>query len=108
MENSVLLKAIIDNAIDGLITIDDRGIVESINPSACRLFDYAPEEVIGQNISILMPQPDRSYHDRYLFNYKQTGNANIIGIGRELIGMKKMEVIFHFVLALARLSTQAG
>ncbi|MFD2285900.1 PAS domain S-box protein [Pedobacter petrophilus] len=101
MENAVLLKAIIDNAIDGLITIDDRGIVESINPSACKLFDYAPEEVIGQNISILMPQPDRSYHDRYLFNYKQTGNANIIGIGRELIGMKKNGSYFPFRLGVS-------
>jgi len=101
MENSVLLKAIIDNAIDGLITIDDRGIVESINPSACRLFDYAPEEVIGQNISILMPQPDRSYHDRYLFNYEQTGDANIIGIGRELIGMKKNGSYFPFRLGVS-------
>ena len=89
MENAVLLKAIIDNAIDGLIAINDQEVVESINPSACRLFDYTAEEVIGQNISILMPQPDRSRHDHYLHEYKKTGEANIIGIGRELIGKKK-------------------
>ncbi|WP_426327742.1 PAS domain-containing sensor histidine kinase [Pedobacter sp. R-06] len=101
MENSVLLRAIIDNAIDGLITIDDRGIVESINPSACRLFNYDPEEVIGRNISMLMPEPDRSYHDHYLFNYKKTGEANIIGIGRELIGMKKNGSYFPFRLGVS-------
>lgn len=100
MENAVLLKAIIDHAIDGLITIDDSGVVESINPSACRLFDYDPEEVIGRNISMLMPQPDRSYHDRYLFNYKKTGEASIIGIGRELIGMKKNGSYFPFRLGV--------
>jgi len=101
MENAVLLKAIIDNAIDGLITIDQRGIVESINPAACKLFDYGPEEVIGRNISTLMPQPDRSYHDRYLFNYHETGKANIIGIGRELIGMKKNGSFFPFRLGVS-------
>ncbi|MFW0718637.1 PAS domain S-box protein [Pedobacter sp. N23S346] len=101
MENTVLLKAIIDNAIDGLITIDNMGIVESINPSACRLFDYSAEEVIGRNISILMPQPDRSSHDHYLYEYKKTGNANIIGIGRELIGMKKNGSYFPFRLGVS-------
>ncbi|MCX2477279.1 PAS domain-containing sensor histidine kinase [Pedobacter sp. MC2016-05] len=101
MENAVLLKAIIDNAIDGLITIDERGIVESINPAACKLFDYASEEVIGHNISKLMPQPDRSYHDRYLFDYRKTGKANIIGIGRELIGMKKNGSFFPFRLGVS-------
>ncbi|GGI26478.1 PAS domain-containing sensor histidine kinase [Pedobacter mendelii] len=101
MENTVLLKAIIENAIDGLITIDDHGIVESINPSACKLFQYAAEEVIGRNISVLMPQPDRTLHDGYLFQYKKTGNASIIGIGRELIGMKKNGSYFPFRLGVS-------
>ncbi|WP_369818090.1 PAS domain S-box protein [Pedobacter sp. R20-19] len=101
MENAVLLKAIIDNAIDGLITINDRGVVESINPSACRLFDYTAAEVIGQNVSILMPQPDMSRHNLYLNEYKKTGEANIIGIGRELIGMKKCGRYFPFRLGVS-------
>jgi two-component system sensor kinase FixL len=101
MENAVLLKAIVDNAIDGLITINDQGVVESINPSACRLFDYDAEEVIGQNISLLMPQPDRSSHDHYLHTYKKTGQASIIGIGRELIGMKKSGSYFPFRLGVS-------
>ena len=101
MENAVLLKAIIDNAIDGLITIDHRGIIESINPSACRLFDYADFEVLGQNISMLMPNTDAAKHDRYLSDYNQTGHASIIGIGRELIGLKKSGKQFPFRLGVS-------
>ena len=101
MENSVLLKAIIDNAIDGLITIDEYGIIESINPSACKLFKYSQEEVVGKNISMLMPQPDRTYHDGYLFRYKKTGEASIIGIGRELTGLTKTGTEFPFRLGVS-------
>jgi two-component system sensor kinase FixL len=101
MENAVLLKAIIDNAIDGLITIDDRGMIESINPSACKLFDYTEAEVIGSNISMLMPFADASKHDKYLSTYKQTGHASIIGVGRELIGLKKNGRQFPFRLGVS-------
>lgn len=101
MENTVLLKAIIDNAIDGLITIDDQGIIESINPSACRLFNYTEQEVLGKNVSILMPQPDRINHNGYLFHYNKTGKANIIGIGRELTGLKKNGSKFPFRLGVS-------
>jgi two-component system sensor kinase FixL len=101
MENSVLLKAIIDHAIDGLITIDDVGKIESINPSACKLFDYDEIDVVGKNISMLMPKADSSKHDGYLANYKYTGNANIIGVGRELIGLKKNGKQFPFRLGVS-------
>lgn len=101
MENTVLLKAIIDNAIDGLITIDDQGIIESINPSACRLFNYTEQEIIGKNVSTLMPQPDRTHHDGYLFRYKKTGKASIIGVGRELTGLRKNGSQFPFRLGVS-------
>ena len=101
MENTALLKAIIDNAIDGIITISDRGIIESINPSACKLFQRTPEEVIGQNISILMPPPDRNMHDAYLHRYQRTGEPHIIGIGREVIGLRKDESTFPFRLGVS-------
>ncbi len=81
MENTALLKAIIENAIDGIITIDGRGLVESINPAACTLFQYVPEEVIGRNVSMLMPQPYKSQHDNYIHRYQQTGEPHIVGIG---------------------------
>ncbi|TCD01497.1 PAS domain-containing sensor histidine kinase [Pedobacter psychroterrae] len=101
MEKAVLLKAIIDNAIDGLITIDEYGIIESINPSACKLFKYTELEVLGKNISMLMPQPDRAHHDGYLFRYKKTGEASIIGIGRELTGLTKNGTQFPFRLGVS-------
>ncbi|MDB5145483.1 MAG: sensor histidine kinase [Mucilaginibacter sp.] len=101
MENASLLIAIIQNAIDGIITIDDRGNVELINPSACKLFGYQAEEIIGQNVSILMPPPDKEQHDEYLQRYQRTGQAHIIGIGREVKGLRKDGKIFPFRLGLS-------
>lgn len=101
MENAALLKAIIENAIDGIITIDERGIVESINPSACRLFKCEPHDVVGKNISVLMPPPDRERHDEYINRYQRTGVPHIIGIGREVKGLKKDGTIFPFRLGVS-------
>lgn len=101
MESAALLVAIIENAIDGIITIDERGKIESINPAACNLFNYLPEEVIGKNISILMPPPDKEQHDEYLHRYQQTGHAHIIGIGRDVVGLKKDGTKFPFRLGIS-------
>jgi PAS domain S-box-containing protein len=101
MENAALLKAIIENAIDGIITIDERGKVETINPSACRLFQYNPEEVIGNNINMLMPEPYRSQHDGYIQRYQHTGDPHIIGVGREVTGLKKDGTPFPFRLGVS-------
>jgi len=101
MENALLLQAIIQNAIDGIITIDERGRVESINPAACKLFQYEPEDVIGNNIAMLMPQPDRERHDDYINRYQQTGQRHIIGIGREVMGQKKDGSKFPFRLGVS-------
>jgi two-component system sensor kinase FixL len=101
MENAALLKAVIENAIDGIITIDDHGRVESINPAACKLFQYTPEEVIGNNVSMLMPQPYKSQHDGYIHRYQQTGEPHIIGIGREVTGLRKDGSQFPFRLGVS-------
>ncbi|MGJ1234910.1 MULTISPECIES: PAS domain-containing sensor histidine kinase [Sphingobacterium] len=101
MDGGRLLSAIIDHAIDGIITIDNRGNVESINPAALELFGYQAEEVIGHNISMLMPEPDRGNHDGYLHNYQTTGHKKIIGIGREVMGLKKNGETFPFRLAVS-------
>lgn len=101
MENAALLKAIIDNAIDGIITINGRGIVETINPSACKLFQYTPKEVIGNNISMLMPSPYKSEHDEYIARYQQTREPHIIGIGREVTGQRKDGTTFPFRLGVS-------
>lgn len=100
MEEAKLLYAIINTAIDGIITIDDHGIVESINPAALKLFGYGEQEVIGNNVSMLMPEPDRSAHDGYLRRYQATGEKRIIGIGREVTGLKKDGSTFPFRLAV--------
>lgn len=101
IESAKLLEAIIENAIDGIITIDNQGIVESINPAALNLFGYQNAEVIGHNISMLMPEPDRSNHDQYIANYEETGKKRIIGIGREVRGLKKDGTTFPFRLAVS-------
>jgi two-component system sensor kinase FixL len=101
MESAKLLKAIIETAIDGIITIDDRGLIESLNPAAQKLFGYELEEVIGKNISMLMPEPDRSGHDGYINRYQHTGEKRIIGLGREVRGLRKDGSMFPFRLAVS-------
>jgi PAS domain S-box-containing protein len=100
-EDKTRLKAIIENAIDGIITIDARGLIETVNPAAARIFGYQPEEVIGKNIKMLMPEPDKSRHDQYLENYHTTGIKKIIGIGREVKGLKKDGTTFPFLLSIS-------
>ncbi|WP_134088279.1 PAS domain-containing sensor histidine kinase [Olivibacter sp. XZL3] len=105
METAKLLQAIIHNAIDGIITIDNKGVVESINPAALSLFGYEHErEIIGNNVSVLMPEPDRTRHDSYIHNYLTTGVRHIIGIGREVRGKRKDGSTFPFRLAVSEVS----
>ena len=101
MEKATLLKAIIESAIDGIITIDNRGLIESLNPAALKLFGYEETEVIGKNISVLMPEPDKSAHDGYLHRYDHTGEKRIIGKGREVRGLRKDGTTFPFRLAVS-------
>jgi len=93
--------AILQTAVDGIITIDDRGIVESFNPAAERLFGYTADEVIGQNISMLMPSPYREEHDGYIARYLQTGEPHIIGIGREVRARRRDGTTFPIALAVS-------
>ena len=95
------LQSIIDTAIDGIIQISARGIIEDINQSALNLFEYKKIELLGQNVSTLMPSPDREQHDQYIRNYTETRVPKIIGIGREVHGKTKSGKIFPFRLAVS-------
>ena len=95
------LRAILETAVEGIITIDERGIVESFNPASEKIFGYKAREVIGKNVSLLMPSPHRQQHDTYLGNYRHTGHAKIIGIGREVSGRRKDGTIFPMDLSVS-------
>lgn len=104
MEREKLLIAIIENAIDGIITIDDKGLIENINPAALQLFGFETrEELLGKNVSVLMPEPDKRMHDNYIANYENTGHKKIIGIGREVTGQRKDGSTFPFRLGVSEI-----
>src|SRR5258705_148473 len=88
-ETAARLRALTETAVDGVILIDARGVVLMFNSACEKLFGYSVEEVIGENVKMLMPQPYRHEHDRYITNYRDTRDPKIIGIGREVIGLRK-------------------
>jgi PAS domain S-box-containing protein len=96
------LLAILNTAADAIITIDEQGIIQSVNPATEQLFGYATDEMVGKNVSMLMPQPYRDEHDRYLQRYLETGRARIIGIGREVVARRKNGSVFPADLAVSR------
>ena len=100
-ETAARLKGIVETAVDGIITINERGLVETMNPAAERIFGYRASEVIGRNVSMLMPEPYRSQHDGYIERYRRTGERRIIGIGREVRGRRKDGSEFPMDLAVS-------
>ncbi len=102
-QSGTRMRAVLDNIIDGIITIDDSGVIESFNPAAEKIFGYSADELIGKNVSLLTPEPHRSRHDEYIENYKRTGEAKIIGIGREAEAQRKDGSRFPMELAVSEM-----
>jgi len=96
------IRSVFNNVSDGIIIIDEHGIIEKLNPSAEKLFGYAAEELIDHNISKLMPEPDRSRHDSYLNDYLGSGKAKILDTRREVNGLRKDGSIFPMELGVSR------
>ena len=106
--DALKLKAILEFAVAAIVTIDAGGRVETLNPAAERMFGYAAGEVLGRNISMLMPEPYRSQHDAYLAKYLATGKRRIIGIGREVAGLRKDGSTFPMHLSVGEFAIGAA
>jgi two-component system sensor kinase FixL len=98
-------RSILDTVPDAMIVIDEHGIMQFFSSAAERQFGYAESEAIGKNISLLMPEPDRSRHDGYLARYLKTGERRIIGIGRIVTGMRKDGTTFPMHLTIGEMQS---
>nr|WP_075090156.1 PAS domain S-box protein [Verrucomicrobium spinosum] len=101
-------RAIVETAVNAIITINERGVIESVNSATVRMFGYVTEEMIGRNVSMLMPSPYREQHDGYLGNYLRTGERKIIGIGRETLAQRKDGTIFPMDLSVGEVKLPRG
>ena len=95
------LRSVVETAVDAIITIDMGGVIQSFNAAAVNIFNFSLDEVIGNNVKMLMPEPDKSAHDGYLRAFQETGRNKIIGIGREVTGRRKNGNLFPMWLAVS-------
>ncbi len=100
-ESENKIRAIVDTTVDGIITINEKGVVESYNQACTRIFGYSANDVIGKNIRKLMPEPYHSEHNMFLQNYQDTNTPKIIGIGREVQGLRQDGTVFPIDLAVS-------
>jgi PAS domain S-box-containing protein len=102
------LQGVLDSAVDAIISIDDKGIIATVNQACLEIFGYQEGELVGNNIKMLMPSPYHEGHDSYLKNYHETGDKKIIGIGREVIGRRKDGSEFPIELSVSENQTISG
>jgi len=102
-ENEERFRSVVDTALDGIILINERGIIEFCNAATQRIFGYAAGEMLGNNIKMLMPEPYHSQHDGYLHRFVHTGEARIIGMGREVTGLRKDGTTFPMDLSVGEM-----
>lgn len=100
------LLAVFEATADAIIAIDEEGLIQSLNPAALSLFGYEARELIGRNVSMLMPEPHRSEHDRYIENYLRTGEAKMIGVGREAEAVRRDGTIFPAEISVSETSSE--
>ena len=103
-QHAAVVAAVLNTVEDAIITIDAKGIIKDLNPAAARVFGYSPNEVIGLNVKVLMPEHYSREHDSYLANYLRTGQAKMIRLGREVSGRRKDGSIFPMELAVSEMT----
>ncbi len=108
IQDGAVLRAILEAAVDAMIVSDDAGVIIRANTAACDLFQYAASEMIGNNVSMLMPEPHAKAHDGYLSHHIKTGEERIIGIGRDVEGLRKDKSIFPLHLSVGETAVDGG
>ena len=103
-EREAFISALVDNAADGIITIDEHGNIRSCNRAAVTIFQYRSDELIGRNIRMLMPEPHRSQHDDYIGHFLRGGAAHVIGVGREATGQRRSGEVFPLELSVSEVN----
>jgi len=105
-DREMRMRTVFDNVLDAIITIDERGRIESVNPAAERMFGYCAQELTGQNVSLLMPEPYRGQHDGHLEGYSRSGRQSVIGRGRQVNGVRHDGSLFPLDIAVSEVETE--
>ncbi|WP_300678378.1 bifunctional diguanylate cyclase/phosphodiesterase [Nocardioides sp.] len=104
--DAAALIAVFEAAVDSLIVIDERGVIQAMNTSALENFGYVEEQLLGEGIAMLMPEPDASRHDQYVAHYRATGERKILGIGREVTGRRSDGTTFPMHLSISEFRSE--